>query len=68
MHAALRERFPRWLDVEQASIKKLEGVLQPGGLQGQRARYVKDLLAARARGQRATGRGRRWATAAGSDA
>jgi len=44
IYAALRGRFPRWVDVEQASLPELAAVLQPGGLQEQRARYLKDLL------------------------
>jgi DNA (cytosine-5)-methyltransferase 1 len=45
IYAELRSRFPRWADVERASLKQLMAVLQPAGLQDQRARYLKTLLA-----------------------
>jgi DNA (cytosine-5)-methyltransferase 1 len=41
---ALRAEFPRWLDAERASVAELARVLQPGGLQDQRAKYLKALL------------------------
>lgn len=43
--AALRARYPRWIDVERASRSELSEVLQPGGLHTQRAKYLKGLLA-----------------------
>lgn len=46
IYRALRARFPRWLDVADASIDDLSATLQPGGLHGQRARYLKELLIA----------------------
>lgn len=44
VYRTLRERFPRWVDVEEASTRQLAAVLQPGGLQEQRATYLKRLL------------------------
>lgn len=44
VYRTLREQFPRWTDVESASVKQLATVLKPGGLQHQRATYLKDLL------------------------
>lgn len=46
IYRALRARFPRWLDVANASIDHLSATLQPGGLHGQRAGYLKELLIA----------------------
>lgn len=44
VYQALRERFPRWVDVERAEVPELAAVLQPGGLHEQRAAYLKSLL------------------------
>lgn len=44
VYGTLRDQFPRWVDVERASVKQLAAVLQPCGLQDQRATYLKDLL------------------------
>ena len=44
VYRTLREVFPRWVDVENANVDRLSAVLQPGGLQGQRATYLKALL------------------------
>lgn len=44
-YEALRARYPRWVDVEQAPIDDLAEVLQEGGLHHQRARYLSALLA-----------------------
>lgn len=46
IYRALRARFPRWLDVANASLEDLSAILQPGGLHDQRARYLKELLIA----------------------
>ncbi len=45
MFAALRARFPRWTDLEQATQSELSELLKPGGLHTQRAAYLKGLLA-----------------------
>ena len=45
VYQSLRERFPRWIDVDEAGLEELEDVLAPGGLSEQRARYLKALLA-----------------------
>lgn len=42
--ARLRRRYPRWLDVAEATTSELEDVLRPGGLQSQRAAYLQALL------------------------
>jgi DNA (cytosine-5)-methyltransferase 1 len=44
VYRTLREQFPRWVEVENASVTELSRVLQPGGLQRQRARYLKGVL------------------------
>lgn len=44
LYRSLRNRFPRWLDVRRAKLRELEAVLKEGGLQRQRARYLKELL------------------------
>lgn len=44
-YRALRARFPRWVDVERASLGDVADVLQHGGLQDQRAGYLLALLA-----------------------
>lgn len=44
VYATLRERFPRWVDVERAELNEIAQVLRPGGLHDQRARYLKSLL------------------------
>lgn len=46
IYRALRARFPRWLDVANATIDELSVTLQPGGLHDQRSRYLKELLIA----------------------
>lgn len=43
-YRALRAQFPRWIDVEQASLGEVADVLQDGGLQDQRAGYLSALL------------------------
>jgi hypothetical protein len=42
----LRSAFPRWSDVEAAPHNEVTAVLQPGGLHRQKARVIKQLLAA----------------------
>ena len=44
--ARLRRKYPRWLDVATAALPELERVLRPGGLQSQRAAYLRALLGA----------------------
>lgn len=46
IYADLRSTYPTWLDVLAAPAHELEDLLRPGGLQVQRARYLKDLLEA----------------------
>lgn len=41
----LRSSFPRWQDVERASVSRVAAVLRQGGLQRQKARVIKTLLA-----------------------
>lgn len=53
--ARLRRKYPRWLDVATAEPSELEGVLQPGGLQSQRAAYLQALLEAVLRDNRQRG-------------
>jgi len=43
-YRSLRERFPSWREVEEAPLGDIADVLRPGGLHGQRARYLKELL------------------------
>lgn len=42
----LRAAFPRWSDVESASLQSIQEVLAPGGLHRQKARTIRKLLAA----------------------
>jgi endonuclease III len=42
----LRSTFPRWSDVEQATLNELSAVLRRGGLHRQKARTIKRLLRA----------------------
>jgi DNA (cytosine-5)-methyltransferase 1 len=44
VYRALRSRYPRWVDLASAPTHELATVLQPGGLQEQRAHYLKKLL------------------------
>lgn len=41
---ALRERYPRWIDIRYARLRDLERALRPGGFQRQRAKQLKHLL------------------------
>ncbi|HVM00508.1 MAG TPA: hypothetical protein VM324_14540 [Egibacteraceae bacterium] len=43
---SLRSAFPRWEDAEGASVDDIAAVLRAGGLHRQKARSIKDLLAA----------------------
>lgn len=44
VYSDLRAAFPRWVDVANAAPAELAEVLKPGGLQAQRAAYLKSIL------------------------
>jgi DNA (cytosine-5)-methyltransferase 1 len=53
----LRAKYPRWLDLLEAPLEELAGVLAPGGLYIQRAGYIRALLEAVHRDNLARGTG-----------
>jgi len=46
VYRALRRTYPLWVDALSCPAEELEDVLRPGGLQAQRAVYIKSLLRA----------------------
>ncbi len=40
----LRERFPRWVDVESANVRSIESAIRRGGLARTKARRIKQIL------------------------